>query len=96
VLEVVFMRDFLFALLIIGSLSAVYFWSGLSHLERMDADWKTKIHNAAATGAEITVDGTSYSVYRTPEPISLQAMRSEYSRRCQAITDKFFNEEFKQ
>jgi len=56
----------------------------------------TKIHNAAATGAEITVDGTSYSVYRTPEHKQLQAMRSEYARRCQAITDKFFNEEFKQ
>jgi hypothetical protein len=73
------------------------FIHGMKHGQQDALDtWETKIHNAAATGVEITVDGTRYRVYREVEPKQLQAMRSKYARRCQAITDKFFNEEFKQ
>ena len=57
--------------------------------------WKTRLHNASATGSEIIVDGERYSVYRSPEPKALQAQRSEYARRCQAITDRFFEGEYK-
>lgn len=52
--------------------------------------WKTLIHNAHHTGDKITVDGIDYRVIVMPEPVELQAHRSEYARRCQAITGKFF------
>jgi hypothetical protein len=90
------MREFIIAMLILVLLLFLLLLGvRVGHLAS-SGHWETKIHNAAATGREITVDGTSYSVYRTPRPKQLQAMRSEYARRCQAITDKFFNEEFKQ
>ena len=57
--------------------------------------WQTKIHNAAATHEEIIIDGNRYSVYRSLEPKELQAHRSEYARRCQAITGRFFEEEYR-
>lgn len=54
------------------------------------AYFKTTMHNSAHTGDEIMVDGIAYHVIVKPESLELQALRSSYARRCQAVMSDYF------
>lgn len=67
-------------------------WHGIETAKLKDKSWKSEIHNAYMTGDSITVDGIDYRVIVMPEAEELQALRSSYARRCQAVAEKFFDD----